>query len=828
MPSTNAELLKRYREKRSADSTPEPFGAQVPSGGQLFVVHKHAARNLHWDLRLEMEGVLRSWAVPKGPSPNPQDKRLAVRVEDHPLEYGNFEGVIPEGNYGAGGTIVWDRGTWNPVEDPVVGLDKGKLLFDLQGYKLRGRWTLVRLRKSESEWLLIKERDGLASEESTEHFPDDSVLSGLTLEQLESGENVERKLVTKMKRAGAKPAHFKPKELRPMLAVAGEVFSRKGWVFELKFDGYRLLAIKENDHVYLQSRNGHDLTASFPEIRQTIAMLPYAQLVIDGEVVVHDDTGRPSFGLLQQRAKLNREHAVQIASVHRPATLYAFDLLGAAGYDLRSLALLKRKAFLEEILPSVGPIRYSEHIDQNGHGLYQMAQEMHLEGIVGKRADGKYKSARSSDWVKVRADRTGDYAVIGFTPSRSNAEDIGALLVGEYREGELVYVGRVGSGLSSQIREELRELFGQSKSADPFTETGPKNARWCEPSLVAEVRYKEYTLDGHLRQPVFLRLRTDKTPEECVSQQTLEPTPIEIEPEEHHEVLITNREKVFWPQKGYTKGDLVDYYRDIAPWILPYLKDRPIVLTRFPDGWEGKSFYQRDAPAFVPDWIRIEVLYSESTERDVRYFIINDEASLAYLANMATLPIHLWSSRLGSLERPDWCILDLDPKDAPFRDVIDAALTIHALCDEIDLPNFVKTSGSSGLHVLIPLGRQLTHDQCRTLGELIARVTVNTLPDTTTIARVVERREGKVYIDFMQNGHGRVLVSPFCVRAVETASVSMPLSWDEVNGRLKNERFHIKNAVRRMKRLKADPMIDVLETVPDLESALGRLAAKLA
>lgn len=824
MPSTNTDLLRSYRGKRSAETTPEPFGARVPAGGQLFVVHKHAARQLHWDLRLEMEGVLRSWAVPKGPSPDPSDKRLAVLVEDHPLEYANFEGVIPEGNYGAGATIVWDRGTWKPVEDPIEGIEKGKLLFDLQGYKLRGRWTLVRLRKSETEWLLIKERDALATEASTDYFADDSVLSGLTLEQLASGEDVQQKLARKLKRAHAKSAEFDTRGLRPMLAVAGEVFSRKGWVFEFKFDGYRLLAIKEAGRVLLQSRNGHDLTPSFPEIRQALEMLPYSDLVIDGEVVVHDDTGRPSFGLLQQRAKLNREHEVLIASVHRPATLYAFDVLGACGLDLRKLGLTKRKSFLEEILPSTGPIRYSEHIEENGHALYDVAQQMQLEGIVGKRADSEYKSTRSSDWVKVRADRTGDYAVVGFTSSRSNADDIGALLLGEYRGGELSYVGRAGSGLNSQIRDELRELFAHAASAKPLSADAVKGAHWYEPITVAEVRYKEYTRDGHLRQPVFLRLRPDKDASECVSQREEEPAAVDVQPEEHHEVLITNRDKVFWPEQGYTKGDLVDYYRDIAPWILPYLENRPIVLTRFPDGWNGKSFYQRDAPLFVPDWMRIEVLYSESTEREVRYFIINDEASLVYLANMATLPIHLWSSRLGSLERPDWCILDLDPKDAPFSDVIATALAIHRLCEDINLPSFVKTSGSSGLHVLIPLDRQLTHDQCRTLGELVARVIVNQLPEITTIARVVERREGKVYIDFMQNGHGRVLVSPFCVRAVPAASVSMPLSWNEVNSRLKNERFHIKNAVRRMKRLKVDPMRPVLETTPDLEAALGRLA----
>ena len=838
-PPARGDALARYRDKRRAGATPEPFGRAAPAPAaagneRLFVVQCHAARAAHFDFRLEVDGVLRSWAVPKGPSANPADKRFAALVEDHPLDYADFEGRIPEGNYGAGEVIVWDRGTWDALNDVDEGFRKGKLLFELHGYKLHGRWTLVRMKKAgkdtTKDWLMIKERDAHAVTENT--FPADSVLSGLTVEELRDPAASERALLKDVKKHRAvrrnaeavDPQRFVP---APMLATSDSPFDREGWLFEIKYDGYRMFAVKHDDRVELVSRNGHRLTERFPEIVHTVLHLPVQELVIDGEIVVHDADGRPSFGRLQERLALAGEWDVARAARYRPATYYAFDLTSLGGFDLTAAPLSSRKAWLERLLPTVGAIRYSSHVADRGRATFEAAHSLGLEGVVGKRGDSRYVPGRSNDWVKVRARKTGDFVVAGWVPSKSNRNDIGALALAEYRNGTLTAVGRVGSGLGSAVRRELGEVLHALAPGAPLNDD--KDHRWVEPTLVCEVEFREYTRDGHLRQPVFVRMRPDKSTAECVGRFD-DPDPAILAPAVH-EVIVTHREKVFFPAlspgKGLTKGDLVDYYQAISKWMLPYLEDRPLVLTRFPDGIDGKSFYQRDAPAFVPDWVQREVLWSESAEREVHYFIAQDEASLVYLANMGTIPIHSWHSRITDLEHPDWCVLDLDPKEAPFESVVAAARAAKALADELEFPAFLKTSGASGLHVLLPLANQLTHDQSRTLGELMARVLVNRHRDLVTITRSLRRRDGRVYIDYLQNGHGRLLVAPFSVRAEPAASVSMPLEWTELGRRLSNAQHHIGNAVRRMQKLGHDPLAGLLTTRPDLPRVLERLAALL-
>lgn len=821
-PSRTTDPLADYRRKRRAGATPEPSGQspRPPSAATaergLFVVQEHHARARHFDLRLEIGGVLKSWAVPKGPSPDPSVKRFARLVEDHPLDYANFEGRIPEGNYGAGWVIVWDQGAYRAHGDLALGLTAGKLLFDLHGSKLRGRWTLVRMKTAE-DWLLIKEQDPLVSNEPNPYGAE-SVLSGLTVEALPQASTVARRFHNRVARHRRAPRRSGEPDLRPMLASAGEPFDRSGWVFELKYDGYRLLARRDGGTVTLWSRNGQCLNAAFPEVAHAIACLPHEDLLIDGELVVLDDSGRPDFGLLQQRAALSGA-AVAPAARQRPATYYAFDLPSAAGRDLRPLPLLDRKKLLSEALPPAGLIRYSVHVAGRGRDTYETALQLGLEGIVGKRADSPYRAGRSRDWIKTRAIRTDDFVIAGWTPASGNAGDIGALALAEYRGGALTYVGKAGSGLSGPVRDELRRRLAELPPGSPLTDSGA--IHWVPPELVCEVAFREYTAQGHLRQPVFQRLRFDKPPHECRGRfDDPQPPPAVAAP---REVTVTNRDKVFFPERGLSKGDLVDYYRAIAPWMLPYLAGRPLVLTRFPDGIHGKAFYQRDAPDFVPDWIERQVLWSESAEREVHYFIANDVESLVYLANLGTIPIHAWHSRIDAMEHPDWCVLDLDPKDAPFPDVVAAALAVRDLARELDLPAYPKTSGASGLHVLIPLGRQLTHEQAKTLGEMLARVIVARQPDTTTITRAVRQRQGKVYVDFLQNGQGKLLVAPFSVRAEAAASVSMPLGWHEVNRGLRNERFTIVNAVRRMQRARQDPMIGVLSDVPDLHGALEKL-----
>ncbi len=825
-PSSNSDgTLTRYRRKRRAGATPEPFGRGGPesdaSTTPAFVVQQHQARALHFDLRLEMGGVLKSWAVPKGPSADPQEKRFARLVEDHPLDYADFEGRIPEGNYGAGWVIVWDRGTYRPLSDMARGFAEGKLLFELNGGKLRGRWTLVRMKTAE-DWLLIKEQDGAAQEPGNE-FANDSVLSGLTLEELPRREQIAKRFASRVARLKGSRRLDEDFNARPMLATAGEAFDRAGWVFELKYDGYRLRAARDGDEVELRSRNDQLLNAAFPDIVRAVASLPYPQLVLDGELVVNDAGGRPSFGLLQQRAGLSGAHEVARAARHLPATVYAFDLLAVAGHDLRALPLTRRKALLKELLPSAGSLRYSEHVAREGRAVFESARQLGLEGMVAKRADAPYRAGRSSDWIKVRARRTDDFVIVGWSPARGNPNDLGALALGEYRNGRLTYVGKVGSGLKATERRELQQQLAELPSAPPLTDAA--DVRWVGPRLVCEVAFREYTTQGHLRQPVFERRRTDKAPDACVGRFD-DPHPVTAAPVAR-DVTVTNPDKVFFPELGLRKRDLVDYYERISPWMLPYLENRPLVLTRFPDGIHGKQFYQRDAPDFVPDWIERQVLWSEGAEREVSYFVANDAASLRYLANLGTIPIHAWHSRTTDLEHPDWCVLDLDPKDAPFQAVVEVARAVRKLCAEIDLPAFPKTSGASGLHVLIPLGGQLTHDQSKTLAELLATLIVAREPELATVNRSVRRRDGRVYVDYLQNGHGKLLVAPFSVRAEPAASVSMPLGWHEVNRGLSNTRFTIVNAVARMKRLGADPLREVLSLRPDLQGALAALLERV-
>ncbi|TDJ25589.1 MAG: DNA ligase D [Gammaproteobacteria bacterium] len=841
-PRSPTDLLKQYRDKRKSGATPEPFGqraaAEKPSASGaagLFVVQQHRASHLHFDLRLEMDGVLKSWAVPKGPSANPADKRFAVHVEDHPIEYADFEGRIPDGNYGAGHVIIWDKGTWRALNDIDDGWRTGKLLFELAGYKLRGRWTLVRMkhRRTErdepgglenepgNEWLLIKEHDGWTQPADFE-FTNDSVMSGLTVHELADTGAPARRLMRAVRRYDPPKARATNKPPRPMLASPGEAFDRAGWLFEFKYDGYRLLGRKSESGVELLSRNGRDLTHLFPETASALRSLPFPRLLIDGEIVVNDATGRPSFSALQQRAALRDQVEIARAGRYAPATYYVFDLLEAGDYDLRSLPLKHRKRLLQSLLPSTGPTRYSEHVAGKGRSTYRAARQLGIEGIVGKRADSVYREGRSQDWIKVRARKSDDFVVVGWAPAKGDRADLGALLLAEYRAEQLCYVGRVGSGLGGELRRELLGLLRNLPDAPGLLDSNP--GRWVQPVLVCEVAFTEYTREGHLRQPVFLRMRDDKEPTQCNGQYD-DPHPRAPHAVPEIEVTITNRTKEFYPEKSLSKGDLIDYYDAIAPWMLPYLKDRPIVLTRFPDGIHGKSFYQRDAPEFVPDWIERKVLYSESTEREVHYFVVQNAAALKYLINLGTIPIHTWHSRIDDLERPDWCVLDLDPKDAPFSDVIAAARAIRVLAEEIELPAFLKTSGASGLHVLLPLGNQLTHDQSKTLAELMARIIVSRLPERTTITRRVKERGGKVYIDYLQNGHGQLLVAPFSARAEPAASVSMPLRWSELTARLRNDKYHLKNAPARMRRLGEDPMAEVLSLKPDLAASLERLAA---
>jgi bifunctional non-homologous end joining protein LigD len=866
MPSRS---LDAYRAKRNPGSTPEPFGQGEAAPGSVFVVQKHAARRTHYDLRLEHDGTLLSWAVPKGPSLDPDDKRLAVRTEDHPLDYQGFEGVIPEGNYGAGGMIVWDRGTWVALEPMAEGLEKGKLLFELRGYKLRGAWTLFRTarqgksRAASEEWLLVKKPDGWARRGAEAAPPEESVLSGLTVEELASGAGRATGIEARLAELGAARRPVDPAAQRPMLAThADRAFRDPEWLFELKYDGFRLMAAKEGGRVRLFYRRGADVTHLFPDLARAVAALPYPSFLLDGEVVVLDDQSRPSFQRLQKRTQLVRRLDIQSAAQHLPATYFAFDLLSFGDFDLRSLQLRERKESLRALLPPAGPLRYADHVVERGDDFYGAVEAMGLEGMLAKRSDSVYRPGRSPHWLKIRADRRDDFIIVGMSPPQGLRTGFGALHLGGWRTGddgkrELAYAGRVGTGFSESLLEDLyRRLLAKRRKDPPFSGPVPSGARfghartstgpdvWVEPELVCEVRYKEWTEEGLLRQPAFLGLRDDKPIDEVVFPGAREPAGESSDPgdprdtrEERIEVAaardlrLTNLGKVFWPEDGYTKGDLIQYYRSIAGAMLPYLRDRPLVLTRYPDGIvEGKDktkpFYQKNAPAHAPDWIRTETIWSESSARDIEYFVVQETAALVYMANLAAIVLHVWSSRLATIQHPDWCILDLDPKEAPFRDVVSVARAVHELCEDIGMPAFVKTSGSTGLHVLLPLGRQVTYDQSRLIGELISRVIVREHPEISTVERVIQKRGGKVYLDYMQNGHGQLLVAPFSVRPLPGAPVSTPLHWSEVDSKLRLSDWTIETVPRRLTKQRKDPWQGFLELEPDLPSILAALAAR--
>ncbi|MCG8423649.1 MAG: DNA ligase D [Proteobacteria bacterium] len=926
--------LKEYRARRDAEGTPEPFGHQVDEhrtgGSGIFVVQLHAARRRHYDFRIELGGVLVSWAIPRGPSLDPAEKRLAIWVENHPLEYATFEGAIPEGNYGAGTVVVWDTGVWVPIEDPVNGLKEGKLLFDLHGHKLRGRWTLVRTRasghasgtvapESSKEWLLIKKSDGFADPKGQRPPGDESIYSGLTVEELAGAADREQAISRRIADLGVYRRDLDVKKIEPMLCQTAEApFSQSDWIYELKYDGYRLLAAKmgkassddplhevrspeptspgrrssdesprlpasarSDDGVvaggsagepYLRYRSGLPASHIFPDLVRAIAALPYSSFILDGEVVVLDEEGKPVFSRLQGRTQLQRPVDIRRASMLEPVTMVVFDLLAFGGYDLRSLPLSERKSLLREMLPRVGPLRYADHILGRGEEFYRAVVDRGLEGVVAKRVDSTYQGQRSDKWLKIRSDRTDDFAVVGYTSPQGTRVGFGSLHLAVWHGHKWVYAGRVGSGFGGRELEVLSESLRELRPWEPTfapPSSPQREDHWIEPKLVCTVKYSDWPEGSHLRFPRFLHLRGDKRPRDCLlpayvaardlpagRQASETPAADRADPqgqdgasgttelartsdnasgpddrEDPRHVSFSNVDKVFWPATddcpAYTKGDLIDYYRYIAPWILPYLRERPVVLTRYPNGVDGKSFFQKDAPSWVPDWIRTETLWSKHAQREIHYFVCEDVETLLYLANMGTIPLHIWSSRVETLSQPDWAVLDLDPKGAPFDHVVTVARAIHSLCRDLEMRCFIKTSGATGLHILLPLAGACTYQQSRTLALLLAKVVESEMPDLATTQRSIEKRNGRVYLDYVQNGHGRLIAAPYSVRPLPGAPVSMPLRWSEVTPKLDVSRFTITTAVRRMRRLTSDPLHDVLEVGSDLAHALNLLGKRV-
>jgi bifunctional non-homologous end joining protein LigD len=870
--------LERYRQKRDPERTPEPFGKPArPAGSQrggVFVIQKHDATRLHYDFRLEMEGVLRSWAVPKGPSLNPDDKRLAVMVEDHPLEYGDFEGVIPKGNYGAGAVIVWDRGVYtalDPKDDVAGAVRAGKLDITMRGYKLRGAFTLVRTgygAKSthagssddhQQQWLLIKKRDEYSNEDDVLELHPRSVLSGLAVDEMYQASAAGEAVAAELARLNAPKLSgtLDPRAFPLMFArLSYQPVDGDRWLFEIKYDGVRALALRDGDEVRLFARRGSEITGQYPEVALALRALPYRRFAIDGEIVALDDQGRPDFQLLQRRMHLADKHDIARMSLAVPVCHFVFDLLAFGDFDLRGLALDNRKELLERLVKGEGPVRYCEHIIGRGRDFYDAVSQAGLEGMMAKLRASPYRGRRSDDWLKIKCPQTRRFVIGGWTDPAGSRSYFGALMLGQYdSDGELRFIDKVGTGFNHERLRNIHELMRKrGRDTSPFRRPRPgepplpKTPHFCEPELVCAVRFAEYTNQGGIRHPSFLRMLEEADPRECVfegprdtdgaappaASSLAEPGGAiqeAAEPMGDHDaerkVTVTNPEKIFWPAQGYTKSDLVAYYQSIAQWMLPYLKERPVMLTRYPDGIEGKSFYQKDAPAFAPPWLRTEKIYSHDSQRDIAYFILDSADALAYMANLAAITIHIWSSRITHLENPDWLLFDIDPKGSTTRNAVAVAQETARALRELGLRPYLKTSGQAGLHVMVGLEPKYTYEQARMFSELVARLVVSRIPDLATINRNPRTRAGKVYIDYLQLGHGKTIAAPFSVRPIEGAPVSAPLDWKELKPGLDPGAFNIKTMPRRMEKLRRDPFLGALEDPMTLEAALPALESLL-
>ncbi len=834
--------LKRYRDKRDLAQTPEPAGADTPqravppAASRAFVVQQHAARNLHWDLRLEIDGVLVSWAVPKGPTLDPSEKRFAARTEDHPLEYQTFEGLIPEGNYGAGAMIVWDRGSYRTVKgtSPARDLDDGKLDLLFDGHKLRGRFALVRMKGEDGKsWLLLRKGDPPEDEEPISDRLPTSVFSGLTVQELSERRSHDETIRTRAAALGAPRREPEPSKLRPMLAAtADEAFSRDGWLFELKYDGMRALASRtEGGDVTLRSRSGRDVTDLYPEIARALSLIPLEAFVVDGEIVAHDDLMRPSFERLQGRMHVRDSEAIGRAQIETPVFFYAFDLLSAAGYDLRRQGLRERKKLLAAFIPSVpsvGQVRFVDHIERDGQALYEAAAASGYEGVMAKRADARYDTGRrSQDWLKLKVPHSSPLVVVGWQKGKGSRERLGALRLAWYRDEALCYAGNVGSGLDDAVIDwllaQLEPLVVDAPAFEGAPASQARGVFYVRPEIVALVSYTEVTSAGNLRHPVLQSIETTHSPIECQAPIDRAAAAEAVEPPRPPEPTLrfTRLDKVFWPEDGYTKGDLVAYYEAAWPWIAPYLKDRPVVLARYPDGIDGKSFFQQNVPDWTPPWAQHEEI--DGTD----FFICNDMRTLLHVVNSGAIPLHVWSARLGSLDHPDWIVLDLDPKGAPLTDVVKIARHTHKLLETLEVPHFVKTSGQDGLHVLVPLAAQLTHDEARALSEAIARIVAAELPEIATIARPIAARGDRVYVDYLQNGRGKLIAAPFSVRPRPGAPVSTPLAWSQVTARLDPMRWTIRTTLRHIEKA-GDPLAKLLTSEARVGEWLDRLAQRLA
>ncbi len=810
------DLLASYRQKRNFAVTPEPAHGGKPSTKALrFVVQKHWARNLHYDFRLEFDGTLKSWAVPKGPSLDPHIKRMAVQVEDHPLSYGDFEGVIPAKQYGAGKVIVWDSGVWLPTVDAAQGFKDGKLKFELRGHKLQGRWTLVRMRghgEKQVAWLLIKEHDKFErpsgeyditqalpdSIDTTNHTP----IQGLATSAKRTAPAIKKitKAVAILEHtdlpAGAVKAGL-PLKLAPQLATLAESPPEHGeWVYELKFDGYRLMARLDNASVHCFTRNGHDWTAKLPHLAKSLATLGMEGTWLDGEIVVHNAEGLPDFQLLQKAFEAPSRGDVKAA-----ITYYVFDMPFFQGYDLRGIALTQRRALLENLLDQqkTGNIKFSAAFDAPSKDLMLSACKLGLEGLIGKRADSPYESRRSPNWIKLKCGKRQSFLICGYTDPKGARTGLGAVLLGHHDEGGVLqYAGNVGSGFSEKTLAELTQVLKNlSKSESPFTNK-PSIAgkpHWVKPTLWADVSFAELTNTGRIRHGVFHGLTSDKKAQAMTPEaHPKKPAPQVSLPAS---LRLTHPERVIDTQSGLTKLDMVKHYALVAAVMLPHLKGRPVSLVRAPAGTTGELFFQKHAkPGEIPG---VTLLPQALDPGHASLLEIKNLTGLLSAAQMNTLEFHTWNGVATSIAKPDRMIFDLDPGDkVSWPDMQEAALLVRTLLEALNLLSFIKTSGGKGLHVVVPLKKLHDWDTVKGFSQAVVQHLAKTIPQKFVAKSGPKNRVGKIFVDYLRNGFGATTVSAWSARARPGLGVSVPIAWDELQQLTSSAHWTIENITERI------------------------------
>jgi bifunctional non-homologous end joining protein LigD len=834
--------LEDYARKRTFAKTPEPEGTK-PEGptqtrGGTFCVQRHHARQLHYDLRIEIGGVLKSWAVPKGPTLDPDEKRMAVLVEDHPMEYATFEGVIPKGNYGAGSMMLYDHGSYEVIGEPAAEaqLQRGDFKFRLHGHKLRGDFALVRTR--DNQWLLIKKRDEHAIKGWDSEMYARSVKTGRTQQEI----------------AGhVQPGHAHlpgaihapmPRNLVPMLAMqAAQPPRDPGWIFEVKWDGVRGLCYvdrAQTDPVIVFSRNQNNMNRQYPEAAALAEALDAQTAIVDCEIVALDSRGLPSFGLLQHRMHLTDPVSVAHLSRTQPVTLYVFDILYLDGWDLRRVPIEDRKRVLASVLIPTSRVRISDHFVDQGEELFSLARQTGLEGVVAKRLGSAYENRRSGQWLKIKVTQQQEFVICGLT--EGERLPFGSLALGAYDSGRLVYVGNVGSGFDEATLKLVAERLQPLHTSEiPFA-VEPEIANptaWIRPEVVCEVKFSSWTEERHLRAPVFLGLRNDAQAKDCLLEAEQPPVPepaLTLPPPlltddrdkvvaeiNQRRLTFTNLNKIYYPEEGYCKRDVVNYYAQVADLILPYLRDRPLSLRRYPDGIHGESFFQKAASEHFPEWLRQVPIYSAHNDAPTRFVVADDRAALLFLANLGCIDQNPWMSRIPSLENPDFILIDLDPQECGYDRIVEAAQLVRQKLDLMELSGYPKTTGGDGMHIYIPIEPVYTFEQARTFAQLLAYILGIERPDLFTMQRAVSRRDrNRVYFDWAQISSGKTISAPYVLRAYPGAPVATPLEWREVKPGLTPQQFHIRNAIERFARV-GDLFRPVLEKRQRIETALDRL-----